>query len=57
MSTEPPLYRHPDTKEILTHASLIEMLEKEPIEKSFEAFFPDLSEDNYRHELMRQDNS
>lgn len=45
-----PPYSHPDSKALLTYQTIQELL-KEPLEKLFSAFFPTLSEENWKEQL------
>jgi len=49
-----PQYKHPDTGALLTEESVAELFEKAPLEKQFKAFFPTLSEQNWKEELNKR---
>jgi len=53
-SKHEPQYKHPDTGELLTAESVTELFNKAPLEKQFEAFFPNLSEQNWKEELNKR---
>lgn len=43
-----PEYVHPNTLQLLTYDSLVSLIETQPLDKQFKAFFPGLTEDNWK---------
>mmetsp|Transcript_38637 Transcript_38637/g.58801 ORF Transcript_38637/g.58801 Transcript_38637/m.58801 type:complete len:332 (-) Transcript_38637:391-1386(-) len=53
-SKQKPAYRHPTTGEVLTLQDLEQLIKEGPLEEQFKAFFPKLSEENWKDQLSEK---